>query len=88
MTNYGRRNTISKSKIEVIQRLQNIAIRIIGTAYQFDGNEIIHRVLNIPSIQNQPIVPMLLMRISMVRENNVCFIQGIIKFLFLYILGR
>jgi len=33
----------SKSFIEVIQRCQNIALRTIVVAYQFDRNEIIHR---------------------------------------------
>ena len=43
----------SKSNIEVIQRCQNIALRTIVAAYRFDRNEIIHRDLNISSIQDE-----------------------------------
>jgi len=43
----------SKSNIEVIQRCQNIALRTIVAAYRYDRNEIIHRDLNISSIQDE-----------------------------------
>ena len=42
-----------KSNIEVIQRCQNISLRTIVAAYRFDRNEIIHRELNIPSIEDE-----------------------------------
>ncbi|VVC24257.1 Reverse transcriptase domain [Cinara cedri] len=43
----------SKSNIQIIQRCQNIALRTIVAAYRFDRNDVIHRDLKIPSIQDE-----------------------------------
>jgi hypothetical protein len=44
---------VSKSNIDVIQRCQNIALRIITTAYRFERNNAIHRDMMLPAIADE-----------------------------------
>jgi len=44
---------VSKSNIDVIQRCQNIALRIIIIAYWFERNNAIHRDMMLPAIADE-----------------------------------